>query len=475
MMQYLPEAAQKLWLRLQKRETISMRDIDSNTYLDLYLTGACKAHGERIAIRNRIYEEVFIIKVLPQLEPDKPPPSLEPIAEANNESFPSYEPPISTALPKTGEQFLEGKELTRLIDLIDYAISDKSKYKIQNILVACHIPSGIISNINYNEGSSSVANELAWKLIRAGALAPKYQSHACGAFLAYLAEHELVGFDAALEMIVLIFKYYLILDQARVRELSSRFQIPLPSFADPSYPNGRLTLSPLPDRVRALLAPQVHERLESLYNRGIRHYVTPQFFIGGHQAINAVCRIEFDKQGIATGFLIAPDLVLTNYHVFRPEGASYDLDSRAKSCQVRFAAKRTDDGSEEPGKIFKLHKDWLVASSDGYELDYLLLRLERSARDGVTAPVKKIVSDADAIHKDMFVNIIHHPLGGSMEVSLRSNEVVEVEPQRIYYLADTEEGSSGAPVFDDNWRVVALHQSGGEKDATGSLQRRKLT
>ncbi len=59
-----------------------------------------------------------------------------------------------------------------------------------------------------------------------------------------------------------------------------------------------------------------------------------------------------------------------------------------------------------------------------------------------------------------------------MEVSLRCNEVIEIEPQRIYYLADTEDGSSGAPVFNDNWRVVALHRSGGEIDASGRLLRK---
>ena len=72
----------------------------------------------------------------------------------------------------------------------------------------------------------------------------------------------------------------------------------------------------------------------------------------------------------------------------------------------------------------------------------------------------------------MFVNIIHHPLRGATEVSLRCNEVVAVEPLRIYYLADTEDASSGAPVFNDDWQVVALHRSGGEKDASGQLIRK---
>src|SRR5947209_7441314 len=77
-------------------------------------------------------------------------------------------------------------------------------------------------------------------------------------------------------------------------------------------------------------------------------YLSPHFFIAGSKAINAVCRIEFDAAGEGTGFLIAPDLVLTNYHVFKPYGTSYNIHNRAKHCQVRFKAKRNEKGEEEP-------------------------------------------------------------------------------------------------------------------------------
>ena len=59
------------------------------------------------------------------------------------------------------------------------------------------------------------------------------------------------------------------------------------------------------------------------------------------------------------------------------------------------------------------------------------------------------------------VNIIQHPGGLTKRVSMISNVVVFVGGNRIQYLTDTEPGSSGSPVFDRQWNVVAVHHSGG--------------
>ena len=66
------------------------------------------------------------------------------------------------------------------------------------------------------------------------------------------------------------------------------------------------------------------------------------------------------------------------------------------------------------------------------------------------------------------VNIIQHPSGGPKQISLYHNLVSFANDQRIQYLTDTLPGSSGSPVFDNDWRVVALHHSGGWLNEPGS-------
>ena len=60
-----------------------------------------------------------------------------------------------------------------------------------------------------------------------------------------------------------------------------------------------------------------------------------------------------------------------------------------------------------------------------------------------------------------YVNIIQHPSGGPKQIALYHNIVAYADEKRIQYSTDTLPGSSGSPVFDNSWRVVALHHSGG--------------
>lgn len=57
------------------------------------------------------------------------------------------------------------------------------------------------------------------------------------------------------------------------------------------------------------------------------------------------------------------------------------------------------------------------------------------------------------------VNIIQHPRGRSKEIVFYSNRVQELNSRYLHYQADTDLGSSGSPVLNSQWQVVALHHA----------------
>jgi endonuclease G len=60
----------------------------------------------------------------------------------------------------------------------------------------------------------------------------------------------------------------------------------------------------------------------------------------------------------------------------------------------------------------------------------------------------------------MNVNIIQHPLGLPKMIAIRNNYLTARTDRTLLYETDTQEGSSGSPVFNDTWDIVALHHWG---------------
>lgn len=191
-----------------------------------------------------------------------------------------------------------------------------------------------------------------------------------------------------------------------------------------------------------------------------------------------VCRIELGNDALGTGFLVGPDLVLTNCHVMQ----AFRHTPTAVSC--RFDYRRIEKTrTERPGVRFALATtDWLVATSppasadgkpDGKqptasELDYALLRLAEAAGD---------TSKGDAVPKaanprgyirlreqagiplcSAPVFLLQHPKGSPLKLAVGSM-LSQVNAFRMRYNADSEPGSSGAPLLDYRLDLVGLHQS----------------
>ncbi|BCS35915.1 hypothetical protein TBR22_A51500 [Luteitalea sp. TBR-22] len=181
------------------------------------------------------------------------------------------------------------------------------------------------------------------------------------------------------------------------------------------------------------------------------------------QAELAVCRIEAPAwRALGTGFLVGPDLVMTNRHVIE---ALADHD--APPIVARFDFKLSPDGSRlREGETFALAPAWLVASSPVADLDFALLRLASAAGlqpAGGTpdAPPRGWVTPAwRELEADETIFVIQHPQGDALK--LASGRFDSREPTRLRYRVDTEPGSSGSPCFTAQLELVALHRGSAE-------------
>ena len=74
---------------------------------------------------------------------------------------------------------------------------------------------------------------------------------------------------------------------------------------------------------------------------------------------------------------------------------------------------------------------------------------------------------AAPVRVDDRVYIIQHPSGAPKKIGMIHNVVRSVDDDVVQYLTDTEGGSSGSPVFNEQWGLVALHHQWVEATING--------
>jgi len=200
-----------------------------------------------------------------------------------------------------------------------------------------------------------------------------------------------------------------------------------------------------------------------------------------------VCAIRLNGQAAGTGFLLGPDVVMTNYHVVNNV---IDKKISPQNAEIVFDFKQLADGTTlSKGSSHTLADDWLIDYSpysqvdlvaldqkssppQPDELDYALLRVSGSPGNAVfgdpqnpESPTRGWLKPAEAPHDFLSkpaLFIVQHPKGQPLKLALDTNAVLDMNPNqtRVIYRTNTEPGSSGSPCFDQNWNLVALHHSG---------------
>ena len=152
-----------------------------------------------------------------------------------------------------------------------------------------------------------------------------------------------------------------------------------------------------------------------------------------------------------TGSLVGPDLFLTNHHcVVNGNG------ERIPTAGFRVDMNFLTPGENGPSSGVSGVNEVLALNES---LDFALLRLARPLGD--TIGWLQIDPNPNTLRLERAVKIIQHPDGRPKELVRKNTSIVRTEGFVMHYMADTEGGSSGSPVFglnDD--KIIALHHVG---------------
>ena len=184
-------------------------------------------------------------------------------------------------------------------------------------------------------------------------------------------------------------------------------------------------------------------------------FVGCRYLDAGVAAARAVGRILVNDDsgrliGHGTGSMISPHLMLTNHHVF-------DTAQAAASSHVEFNYQDGIDGKLLDVTTFGFDPDRFFLADEG--LDFAIVAVRATAEELAQFGFNRLIESEGKALLGEYVTIVQHPRGEKKQVVLRENRIVDGGQQFVHYTADTEPGSSGSPVFNDQWEVLALHHA----------------
>ena len=170
----------------------------------------------------------------------------------------------------------------------------------------------------------------------------------------------------------------------------------------------------------------------------------------GRAVGKVMIRMADGRNGSGSGFLVGPGLFLTNNHVLP--------DAHVAANSEIFLDYQLDaDGIPQAPVRFRITDDLFLTDA---RLDYSFVSVAAESLTGEalsTYGQLPLLAPSGKALKHERVSIIQHPRGVYKKVALRDNFVLGPTREFLYYTTDTQRGSSGAPVFNLEWQVAALH------------------
>jgi endonuclease G, mitochondrial len=233
--------------------------------------------------------------------------------------------------------------------------------------------------------------------------------------------------------------------------------------SEPAPSGASLTVEENLEKRKEMLAELRQEPVEFAYERAIgrNDSVYSNFceliILAKRKVGRIVVKDGIRQIGSATGFMVSDRLLLTNWHVFRGI-------EEVQQSEVEFFYELDIFGRRTSPTSFRLApQDFFFSLKD---LDYCLVAVDPMDVSGKTELstigyhyLDPTLGKLGEEGKEK-MNIIHHPGGDYQQLSIRDNTYVKILEKTIWYSSDTAQGSSGSPVFNDQWQVVALHHMG---------------
>ena len=246
---------------------------------------------------------------------------------------------------------------------------------------------------------------------------------------------------------------------------------------------------------------------------GQNNLLPVHFLTEGADLQGAVGKVIVSPPGwVGTGFMVSPTLLMTNNHVI---GNTTD----AANTKVKLNFQLDHNGNDQQVDEYRADPDSFFHTNSA--LDYTIVRLKPKVRarrihrgprqpvsgrgvpevgderdwesqvteaddSTVIGPMLRLpatwliqpgskwgfvpLPDAAIYAPGQRLNVVQHPRGRRKEVALQSNTVTNIFTNHVRYSTDTEPGSSGSPVFNNAWDLVALHHAAGSKDSSGNWQ-----
>lgn len=171
--------------------------------------------------------------------------------------------------------------------------------------------------------------------------------------------------------------------------------------------------------------------------------------------------------GFGTGFMVSPLLLMTNNHVL-------STLSEAKFSQLEFNFQDDLTGRPLPTSVFDLNPELFFVTDS--KLDFTLTAVKEKARDGSgdLSDLRffgwnRLIEEEGKAILGEYLNIIQHPNGEPKQLALRENKFIDLLENFLHYETDTAPGSSGSPVFNDQWEIIGLHHSGVPRKVNGQI------